>query len=94
MEDNTVLPAGVVQLLQWTMMSDGTTYMAVWAKSWKIVTNKASGIDGLHTHDRYHLACYGADGKVKGIFPGCQVKAYVACEANPSYKGGTQAFTM
>lgn len=94
MNDPTVFPAGVIQLLQWTMMSDGTNYMNVWAKSWRVITNKASGIDGLRTSDRYHIAAYGPDGKIRILIPGCQVKAFVACEKNPSYKGGSQAFTI
>lgn len=94
MSDQSVLPAGVIQLLAWTMMPDGTTYMQAWARSWRIITNKASGIDGLHTQDRFHVACYDAAGKVLAIFPGCQVKAFVACEKNPSYKGGPQAFSF
>ena len=75
-------------------MPDGTTYMQAWSKAWKIVTNKASGIDGLVTTDRYHVACYDDNGKLLAIFPGCQVKAFVACESNPSYKGGQQAYSF
>jgi len=94
MDDRSVFPAGVIQLLQWTMMPDGTAYMNAWAKEWRIITNKASGIDGLHTTDRFHVACYDANGKLLAIFPGCQVKGFVACDANPSYKGGTQAYAF
>lgn len=87
-------PAGVVSLLQWTMMPDGSTYMHVWASNWTVVTNEASGIKGLRTADRWHLVSHTPDGKIRVIIPGCQVKSFAACNANPSLKGGSQAFTV
>lgn len=87
-------PAGVVTLLQWTMMPDGATYMHLWASNWTVVTNAVSGIAGLRTVDRYHLVSHDPHGKVRVIIPGCQVKGFAACPSNPSLKGGAQAFTV
>jgi len=89
---NNELPAGVIQLLQWTMMPDGTTYMQAWAKKWVVITNSQSGIEGLRTTDKFHVACYDDNGKIQAVFPGCQVKGRVAVAATPSYKGGPQAY--
>lgn len=89
-----VFGPGVITLLQWTMMADGSPYQYVWAKEWVVITNSASGIDGLKTADRFHVATYGPRGELLAIFPGCQVKAFVACSKNPSLKGGSQAYTV
>lgn len=93
MNSDGVLPAGVVTLLQWTMMADGSTYMYVWAPEWRIVTNSATGIDGLRSAERFHVCAYVGD-KLKVIIPGCQAKGFCACTFNPSLKGGSQIYTV
>ena len=75
-------------------MPDGTTYMNLWAKSWRVVTNDACSIPKFRSVERWHLASYDSDGNVLVIVPGCQVKGFAACDANPSYKGGPQAYTV
>jgi len=94
MSSSETFPAGVVTLQQWTMMPDGATYMHLWSPRWRVVTNQASGIDGLRTSDRYHLCAYDKNGLPAVIIPGCQVKGFAACVKNPSLRGGSQAYTV
>ncbi len=94
MADPRQFPAGVVTLLQWTMMPDGATYMHLWARSWEVVTNKDTGIDGFKSVERWHLVSRDARGVPLVIIPGCQVKGFAACDKNPSLKAGSQAYTV
>ncbi len=91
---NNELGPGVVTLLQWTMMPDGCTYMQLFAKRWVIVTNEASGIQGLRTTDRFHVVAYDSAGVAQVVIPGCQAKGYARCDENPSLKGGPQAYSI
>lgn len=85
-------PGGVVTLLQWTMMPDGCTYMHIWAESWEVVTDKATGIENFRSSEKWHLVHRDGNGVPDIIIPGCQVKGFAACESNPSLKGGPQAY--
>jgi len=86
-------PAGVVTLTDWVLMADGCQHKYVWAPEWTVVTNRASGIDGLKTQDAYHLVAYRPDGVPAVIVPGCKVLAYCACDKNPALKGGSAIYS-
>lgn len=87
-------PAGVVTLLQWTMMADGSTYMHLWAPAWEVVTNQATGIEGFRSVERWHLVARDGAGVPLVILPGCQVKGFAACGRNPMLRGGSQVFSV
>lgn len=92
MKDPSEFPAGVITLKAWSMMPDGSTYMHLWANTWRIVTNQATGIEHFRSVERWHACVYGEDGRLLLCIPGCQVQSFAACEKDPSTKGGPQCY--
>lgn len=94
MSDPANFPAGVVTLLQWMMMPDGSVYQYVYAPSWRVVTNAATNIPKFRSVEKWHLVHYAENGEPLIVIPGCQVKCWARCEKNPSLRGGAQVYSV
>ena len=77
--------AGIVTLVQWTMMPDAATYLYVWCQRWEIITDSQMPVEGFRSTERWQLLGVVND-EVRVLIPGCQVKAWCASEKPPQTK--------
>jgi hypothetical protein len=75
--------SGIVTLVNWTMMPTGNKYLYLWCANWVVVTDSQFPIKGFHSTERWQLLAI-IDGKVAVVIPGCQVKAFAACDVAPT----------
>jgi hypothetical protein len=78
------LPPGVVTTSAWTSGPDGHEYRKFWSARWHVVTNKASGIQDLHTTDRFAIVALRPDGHPAMIIPGCRFDGFSQCSVPPN----------
>jgi hypothetical protein len=77
---------GVVTMNHWSMASDGNEYQRYFCKTWTILTDKTiqKSLEGfINSSEKWSLVAIGDDGKVKALFPGCQVKGFFTVNKNP-----------
>jgi hypothetical protein len=74
--------AGIITLINWTMMPDGGRYLYIWAPNWDIITDKTMPIEKFHSSEQWQLVGR-VNGKIVCLIPGCQVKAWVSCPTAP-----------
>ncbi len=79
--------AGIVTVSNWTMSPDGDTYLYFWCDNWFIATDKMMPISGFRSTEKWTLIAMGKDKRVSMMFPGCQVKAFLACSSPPNRNG-------
>lgn len=79
-EGNT---AGIITLVNWTLAPNGARYLYMWSPSWEILTDKMIPLDGFRSSEHWILVAR-IDGKIKVIIPGCQIKAWIACDVPPN----------
>ena len=70
--------AGVVTLLQYMAMPDGSQYQYLWADRWEVLPDKAMPIEDFRSHEKWTLAGV-VDGQAVVLIPGCQVKCWAFC---------------
>lgn len=74
--------AGIVTVNAWTMAADGNNYLYFWSDDWRIFTDKDMPIDGFRSTEHWQLLAF-IGCECVALFPGCQVKAWIASTAPP-----------
>lgn len=79
----TVKTAGIVSLSHWTMGPNGFKFCHVFADRWEILTDANMPVEGFRSSERWTLVAI-QNGQVRGVFPGCGVKAWIAAAHPPA----------
>ena len=75
--------SGLISVINWTMAPDGHKYLYFWASRWQIITDAEMPVKGFRSSERWQLIAVSSNSDVLAVFPGCQVKAWMRCEAPP-----------
>jgi len=75
---------GLITVMNWTMAPDGRKYLYFWASRWQIITDAEIPVENFRSSERWQLIAVASDSQVMAVFPGCQVKAWIRCDAPPS----------
>ena len=82
--DQDIMKSGVVTLCVWTMAPDGQKYLYAFCRNWAISTDKTFPVEGFRSTEKWQLIGRNQDGQVVAVIPGCQVKAFMACDKRPA----------
>ena len=69
--------AGVITTGNYILASDGDQYRAFWCKEWLLVTDKEFPVPNFRSSERWEMMAMDGQ-KVLAVFPGCEVKGFVA----------------
>ncbi len=75
--------SGVITVINWTMASDGETYLYFYSDNWMIITDAMMPIEHFHSSEKWQLIAIRND-IIVAIFPGCQVKGFISCDSCPN----------
>lgn len=74
---------GLVSVVNWTMAPDGHKYMFFWSRRWQVITDQEMPIPNFRSSERWQMIAVSPGSDVLAVFPGCQVKAWIRCDAPP-----------
>lgn len=90
--------AGVITLVNWTLMPNGQTYLYLWARKWVVMTDDVIGrfinAPKFRSSERWSLVGYGDGPDPKVFIPGCQVKGWARCEEVPPHASHAGAYEV
>ena len=86
-EPTSVRSNGVITVGTWILAPDGRMYQYFWCQRWEVLTDQQLPVDGFRSSERWQLFAVSAEGKPVAVFPGCQVKGWLACEQPPNNPG-------
>ena len=73
---------GVITLPDWSLAPNGKTYIHLWCKDWRVITDKDVPVDGFRSTEKWQLLAM-VNNTVMAVIPGCQVKAWMRCNTPP-----------
>ena len=77
-----LLKEGIVTVSNWTMAADGGKYLHFFCREWEIITDADMPIEKFRSSEKWQLIAK-VDGVPMGLFPGCQVKGFIAANKVP-----------
>ena len=81
---SSVVTAGIVKVADWQMVRNGQKHIYFWCRRWEVLTDADIPVDKFRSSERWTLAAVDADGRVLALFPGCQVKGWIALTTPPA----------
>lgn len=81
--NENVITSGIITVSVWTLAPDGNRYLYFYSKKWEILSDKMIPVPGFKSSEHWQLAALNEDNEIMGLFPGCQIKAWVFCDHKP-----------